>query len=122
MDFDRGFVVVAGLCGAFGVALAAQASHGGGGNYTGITSSMLLFHAPVFLTLGFGKAAGYRFLLNSGLLLLLGLLMFCGDLTWRDWSGNALFPMSAPIGGSAMILGWLGIAASALFAARPEKS
>lgn len=120
MNYDRIFVAVAGLLGAAGVALAAQASHGGGGNYAGITSSMMLFHAPLFLALGFGRAGSFRFLLNSGLLLLLGLLMFCADLSYRDWSGSALFPMSAPIGGSAMILGWLGIAASALFS-RPSE-
>ncbi|TIX01867.1 MAG: DUF423 domain-containing protein, partial [Mesorhizobium sp.] len=46
--------------------------------------------------------------------LLVGLLLFCGDLLARDFLGSRLFPLSAPIGGTLLIAGWLAIAASAL--------
>jgi uncharacterized membrane protein YgdD (TMEM256/DUF423 family) len=35
-----------------------------------------------------------------------GALLFSADLAVRHFTGHGLFPMSAPIGGSAMILGW----------------
>ncbi|WP_367210620.1 DUF423 domain-containing protein, partial [Mesorhizobium sp.] len=47
------------------------------------------------------------------LALLVGLLLFSGDLLARDFLGSRLFPMSAPIGGTLLIVGWLAIAISA---------
>ena len=46
-------------------------------------------------------------------LLLLGATVFAGDIALRAFSGNRLFPMAAPIGGSTMILGWLTVALAA---------
>jgi uncharacterized membrane protein YgdD (TMEM256/DUF423 family) len=53
----------------------------------------------------------------GGSILLAGLVIFCADLLMRDLAGARLFLMAAPIGGTAMILGWLVVAASA-FAGR----
>ena len=54
----------------------------------------------------------------GSLILLVGLLLFCGDLLARDFLGSRLFPLSAPIGGTLLIVGWLVIAGSALVRAR----
>ncbi|RUU71109.1 DUF423 domain-containing protein, partial [Mesorhizobium sp. M7A.F.Ca.MR.362.00.0.0] len=72
----------------------------------------LLMHAPVFLAAGLLGAN--RMLRIGSLILLVGLLLFCGDLLARDFIGSRLFPLSAPIGGTLLITGWLAIAASAL--------
>jgi uncharacterized membrane protein YgdD (TMEM256/DUF423 family) len=51
---------------------------------------------------------------TASLILLVGLVLFCGDLLARDFLGSRLFSMSAPIGGTLLIAGWLAVAASAL--------
>lgn len=107
----RILVLAGGLCGAAGVALSAAAAHLGGA-FVGTAASFLLMHAPVFLAVGL--AGANRILRIGSLVLLVGLVLFCGDLLARDFVGSRLFPMSAPIGGSLLIAGWLAIAASAL--------
>lgn len=107
----RLFVAAAGLCGAAGVALSAAAAHAGGGNL-GTAASFLLMHAPTFLAIGLLGAG--RILRIGGFVLLLGLLLFVGDLVARHYAGGRLFPMAAPAGGVLMIVGWLAIAVSAL--------
>jgi uncharacterized membrane protein YgdD (TMEM256/DUF423 family) len=107
---NRFFVFAGGLAGAAGVALSAAAAHGGGHDI-GIAAPFLLMHASALLAIGFfGRG---RFLATGGAILLAGLVIFCGDLVMRDFAGHRLFPMAAPTGGTAMILGWLAIAASA---------
>ncbi|MGO4832838.1 DUF423 domain-containing protein [Rhizobiaceae sp. 2RAB30] len=111
MIADRILVAFAGLCGAAGVAFSAVAAHAGGGN-VGTAASFLLMHAPAFLALGL--AARGQFMRLAGLALLLGVLVFCGDLLMRDYAGARLFPMAAPAGGVLIIVGWLAIAVCAL--------
>lgn len=112
---DRLLIPLAGLAGAAGVASAAAAAHGGG--HAGAISAMLLAHAPAFLAIGLAeRKAG--FLAAATLVLAAGLLLFCADLAVRDFGMARLFPMAAPIGGTAMIAGWLGIAAAGLFGNR----
>ncbi|MER9106937.1 MULTISPECIES: DUF423 domain-containing protein [unclassified Mesorhizobium] len=112
----RILVLAGGLCGAAGVALSAAAAHLGGA-FVGTAASFLLMHAPVFLVAGLLGAN--RTLRIGSLILLVGLLLFCGDLLARDFIGSRLFPLSAPIGGTLLIAGWLAIAASALVRVRP---
>ncbi|MCZ8548084.1 DUF423 domain-containing protein [Mesorhizobium qingshengii] len=111
----RILILAAGLCGAAGVALSAAAAHLGGA-FVSTAASFLLMHAPVFLATGLLGAN--RILRVGSLVLLVGLLLFCGDLLARDFLGSRLFPLSAPIGGTLLIAGWLVIAASALGRAR----
>src|SRR3954462_13046776 len=106
---SRILVLAGGLVGAAGVALSAPAAHRGGA-FTGTAASFLMMHAPVFLAVGLIGAN--RFLWVASLVLLAGLLLFAGDLVARDFLGSKLFPMSAPIGGTVLIAGWLAIAAS----------
>ncbi|CDX11162.1 conserved membrane hypothetical protein [Mesorhizobium sp. ORS 3324] len=112
---SRILVLAGGLVGAAGVALSAAAAHRGGA-FTGTAASFLLMHAPVFLAIGL--AGGNRGLRIASLVLLVGLLLFSGDLLARDFLGSRLFPMSAPIGGTLLIAGWLAIAVSALWRPR----
>jgi uncharacterized membrane protein YgdD (TMEM256/DUF423 family) len=109
---DRRILTFAGgLCGAAGVALSATAAHRGGA-FTGTAASFLLMHAPVFLLAGL--VGGNRVLRVGCLILLAGLVVFCGDLLARDFLETRLFPMAAPVGGTLLMGGWLTIAASAL--------
>jgi uncharacterized membrane protein YgdD (TMEM256/DUF423 family) len=107
----RILVFAGGLAGAAGVALSAASAHLGGA-FVGTAASFLLMHAPVFLAVGL--AGANRILRIGSLVLLVGVVLFCADLLARDFVGSRLFPMSAPIGGSLLIAGWLVIAASAL--------
>ena len=112
---SRVLVLAGGLVGAAGVALSAAAAHRGGA-FAGTAASFLLMHAPVFLAIGL--IGGNRCLRTASLVLLVGLLLFSGDLLARDFLGSRLFPMSAPIGGTLLIAGWLAIAVSALLRPR----
>lgn len=111
MNADRILIFIAGLAGAAGVALSAAASHAGGQNLQ-TAATFLLVHAPALL--GVALLAG-RTARLSGLVLAVGLVLFCGDLLSRDFLGDRLFPYAAPAGGMFLIGGWLVLAASALF-------
>jgi uncharacterized membrane protein YgdD (TMEM256/DUF423 family) len=111
----RPFLALAGLLGALGVATAAAASHGSDTNL-GIAANFLLFHAPALI--GLSLVPRSRLVAIAGYVLVAGIGIFCGDLAMRSLTGNDLFPMDAPIGGGALILGWLLVAATALFTRR----
>lgn len=99
--------ILAGLFGALGVASAAYASHGGYADLT-IGANFLLIHAPALIALTLLPAG--RLAVVNLWLLVLGVVLFAGDLASRDLLGHALFPMAAPIGGMGMILGWALVA------------
>lgn len=104
------FILAGGLFGAAGVALSAAAAHAGGGNVA-TAASFLLAHAPALLALGL--LAHGRAMAAGGVILLVGVVLFAADLLMRHYVGTRLFPMAAPAGGTAMIAGWLVVAASA---------
>ena len=108
---NRLLVLLGGLCGAAGVALSALAAHHGG-VFIGTAADFLLFHAPALLAVGLAGTS--RWLRLGGLVLVVGLLVFCGDLIARDLLGDRLFPFAAPTGGTLLIAGWLVVAAAAL--------
>jgi uncharacterized membrane protein YgdD (TMEM256/DUF423 family) len=108
----------AGLFGVAGVALAALAAHGGGeANLAASASAMCLAHAPALLALALGNVR-LRTAWLAGLLMIVGTLLFAGDLVTLRFSGSGLFPYAAPTGGWAMMLGWLAVAAGAVFRVR----
>ena len=111
LNSNRYFVFASGLCGAAGVALSAAAAHAAGEPNLGTAANMLMFHAPAFLAIGL--MGGSKVLRLGGLTLLLGLILFAGDLLARVYLGTRLFPMAAPAGGLLMIGGWVIIAGSA---------
>lgn len=107
------FGTLAGLCGALAIAAYAGAAHGGE-SHLGAIAPLLLGHAPALLVLSL-IVPNSRTANIGGALLVVGLALFCGDLFMRDMTGNRLFPMAAPTGGTLMILGWLVIAVSSWF-------
>ncbi|WP_423065292.1 DUF423 domain-containing protein [Devosia sp. CN2-171] len=111
----RALLVIAGLFGALGVAAAARASHAGDDNL-GIAANFLLLHAPVLI--GLSLMAANRLALAAGIVIAVGVAVFAGDLALRSFAGNPLFPMAAPIGGGAMILGWVLVAGSGIWGRR----
>lgn len=108
---SRILLILAGLCGAAGIAAAAAASHGESRNFSAM-AMIFLAHAPVLVALALcGRG---RVLTSAALVLAAGALVFGGDLAMREWTGQSLFPGAAPGGGGAMILGWLGFALAGL--------
>jgi uncharacterized membrane protein YgdD (TMEM256/DUF423 family) len=116
----RLLIVLAALSGLLGVGLSAAAAHVTGGNLA-TAAQFLLFHAPALLALVALVAAG---LLHptlaqvAGYMMILGLVLFCGDLSRRAFSGAPLAPMAAPTGGILVMLGWLLVGLSALLRLR----
>jgi len=111
---SRWMTSLAGLLGATGVAAAAAAAHGGAqAGLLSAASAMSLAHAPVLLAIGLSDRRLWLVDLAAGLLAF-GALLFSADMWFHAFSGARLFPMAAPIGGSAMILGWIVIIAGAL--------
>ncbi len=105
-------LTLAGLAGALGVALAARGSHAAEGDLA-IAANLLLLHAPVLL--GISLLRANRLAQIAGYVLVVALLLFCGDLAMRGELGHPLFPLAAPIGGTGLILAWLLLAAGAWF-------
>jgi uncharacterized membrane protein YgdD (TMEM256/DUF423 family) len=117
----RALILLAGLCGATGVALSAVAAHRAEAGNLATAANFLLFHAPAFLAIAaFCRMEALpRRLLGLGALLLgAGLTLFCGDLVMRVFAERSLFPMAAPSGGTTMILGWVTLAISGFFVRR----
>lgn len=113
-------VLLAGLIGAAGVALAAAATHVAGDGLIGPASAMALAHAPAMVALVAAQKA-IRTATGAALVMGLGVALFMGDLTLRQFSGVGLFPMAAPAGGISMITGWLAVAAGALLPPRRDR-
>lgn len=114
----RILVVVAGLLGAAGVAAAAASSHGDDARTLGALALIALTQAPALLAIGL-SANPSPTLRIGGAVIAAGAILFCADLAARHIGGTALFPMSAPVGGTAIIAGWLVVALSALLPRRP---
>jgi len=111
----RAGMVLSGLAGAVGVICLALAAHESSSPLLRTAAQVLLYHAPILLGLGLLSQLRRAPLLPVTLLLMTGgLTLFCGDLLSRAFLEARLFPMSAPIGGASLILGWLTLALNAL--------
>ena len=111
------FIVIAGVFGAAGIALAAAGAHAAPSAGLDSAANILLFHALAILG---GTALLLQGMLSRQLALValaawaLGTILFSGDVASRVFLGQRLFPMAAPTGGITLIIGWLVLAASAL--------
>ena len=78
-----------------------------------------LTQAPALLAFGLVPVRGIC--LRAGACAIgLGAALFCADLAVRHFLGPHLFPYAAPIGGTAMIAGWIAVAIGGLLVrARP---
>lgn len=104
---NRLLVVLSGLAGAVGVAFAAAAAHGGDVAAHGPASQILLFHASALLALGlYGAGVRSGVLGTAGLVIAFGAFLFAAAVVAPHYLGQRLFPMAAPIGGTALMLGW----------------
>jgi uncharacterized membrane protein YgdD (TMEM256/DUF423 family) len=111
------FIVLAGLMGAIGIALAAAGAHAAPGAGLDGAASMLLFHAAAVV--GAVALARQGALIRPLLLValvawVLGGVLFSGDIAMRAFVGHRLFAMAAPSGGVILIIGWLALAAAGL--------
>jgi uncharacterized membrane protein YgdD (TMEM256/DUF423 family) len=69
-----------------------------------------LVHGLGLIVLGtLARQAASPWLVASGLLMLAGIVLFCGSLAWLALTGSSLGP-AAPAGGLAFIAGWIALA------------
>jgi uncharacterized membrane protein YgdD (TMEM256/DUF423 family) len=98
-------------------------AHRAGGESLVTAAQFLLIHASAVLGL---TACRKQALIHDRIagvaaaLLILGTLLFSGDIAARILAGGRLFPMAAPTGGSLLILGWLTAGVSAVWR-RPQE-
>lgn len=107
---DRAIQFAAGLLGAAGVAAAAGGAHGAAYPNLPTLAFILLVHAAAVLAvlaLGAREHRGLPLYRIAAGVMLLGMLLFGGDLALRDLAGARLFPFAAPVGGAALIVGWV---------------
>ncbi len=112
-------LVLAGLMGAGGIALAAAGAHAVHGAGLDSAASMLLFHAASLIggAALMQQPALWRPLALAALIAwVVGASLFSGDIALRVFAGHRLFPMAAPSGGTILIAGWLLFAAAAIAA------
>ncbi len=114
--FDRLMLFLAGLLGAGGVAAAAASAHQGGA-FLDPLALIALTQAPALLAFGLSqvRVAGLR---AGALVVAAGAAIFTADLGVRHFGGASLFPYAAPLGGTAMIAGWLIVALAGLLRPR----
>lgn len=113
---DLGLAIAAGLLGAAGVVLASVAAHVVPDASLATAANFLVMHAAAVL--GVSAWAGRSpsapgWWRVAARLLLLGVALFAGEIALRGLAGQTLFPMAAPTGGIAMILGWTCVAVAA---------
>lgn len=114
--FSRLIVAVAGILGLAGIIAAAAASHDGDERILGSLALIALTQAPAVLALGlYGSGMVFRV---AAAVIAFGAVVFCADLAMRHFTGGRLFPMSAPLGGAAMIAGWLVVVLAAILTRR----
>ncbi len=115
--FSRLTIAAAGILGAVGVAAAAGATHLGDTRILGSLALIALTQAPAVLVLAL--LAGRHWSTRIATLLVGGgALVFSADLVALHFLGASPAPFLAPIGGSAMILGWLALIPAAFVGKR----
>jgi uncharacterized membrane protein YgdD (TMEM256/DUF423 family) len=118
----RVFIICGALSAALAVILSAAASHVPAVVQAATNASfvsalqMQQFHALGLLAIGLlaMHVPDSRWLVAAGTLLILGSLLFSGNLYLRTLAGIDAFLAWVPWGGSAWILGWLALAVGVL--------
>ena len=115
----RWVIPLAGLFGALGVVAGAIGSHVmkarlSGANFEIFTTAVtyLMLHAVVLLLCGvlIEVNKSNKWFKIAGILLVIGIVLFCGGLIVRVAADLAIFGKMAPMGGAALIGAWLAIA------------
>jgi uncharacterized membrane protein YgdD (TMEM256/DUF423 family) len=115
--FSRLMLVLAGILGASGVLAAAAASHLGDERILGAVSLIALPHAAALLAFGLASPKGWA-LRASAIVIGVGACLFSLSLAGQSLMGVVVLPMAAPAGGTAIIVGWILVAAGGLIARR----
>lgn len=114
----RILLFIAGIAGAAGVALAAISTHAAGGDVLALAAQFLILHAAAaagtVALAARGAGAGRALTTIATAALLVGAVLFSGDLAMRALAGTKLLWGTAPYGGSTMIVGWLALAVGGL--------
>ena len=116
--WSRLLLFLSGLMGAAGVALSAYAAHAEGGANLTTAATFLMIHAAAVAGLCAGGATR-RGLLQAATLLVIGVILFSGDITLRTLTVASPWRMAAPTGGVMMIVGWLWLSVAAFLGRRP---
>ena len=118
MTTTRLFTLFAGIAGFCGIVLAAMSTHVLGSENAMIAANFLLFHALALLGLAaliaHGVAIHAATARLAGYAVIVGAVLFCGDLALRAIHGIRLAPFIAPAGGIILMAGWALIAVAAL--------
>ena len=112
-------IALAGVMGAAGVVLLAAGAHAAPGAGLDSAGQMLLFHAAAVIAAAAALQSGLLFrplALAAAIGLVLGAVLFSGDIAMRAFAGHRLFPYAAPTGGFVLIASWLGVAVAAVIA------
>jgi len=113
-------IALAGLMGAAGVVLLAAGAHGPqAGAGPDSAGQMLLFHAAAVIAAAVTLQQGLLFrplAVAAAIGLVVGAVLFSGDIALRAFAGHRLFPFAAPTGGFVLIASWLGLAVAAVIA------
>jgi uncharacterized membrane protein YgdD (TMEM256/DUF423 family) len=112
-------IALAGLMGAAGVVLLAASAHAAPGAGLDGAGQMLLFHAAAALAAASVLQQGLVFrplALAAAIGLVVGAMLFSGDIAMRAFAGHRLFPMAAPTGGVILIASWLALGVAGVIA------
>jgi uncharacterized membrane protein YgdD (TMEM256/DUF423 family) len=105
---------LAALAGAGGVMELAAAAHLISDPLLKTSADFLLVNgAAVIAISALGATQRRCWLLIAATILLAGSLLFCAELSVHVFLGRSILPITAPIGGTLTILGWLSAAAAA---------
>ncbi|MCS7298056.1 MAG: DUF423 domain-containing protein [Bacteroidia bacterium] len=104
----RWLVVAAGITGALGLLGATIHAHVRPLPALGQAASIALFHAPLLLWLSREKGEFFPLLLAVGFLV--GVILFAGAIYLRYLGGIERATVVAPVGGSLLLLSWVGLA------------
>lgn len=112
----RWAVILAGLSGAIGVGMGAAAAHGLSSRldpdaleWVRTGAEYQLWHSTILAGIGLFGARSKAFRLSAALLAL-GILVFSGSLYVMAFTGMRWLGAVTPIGGLALIAGWIVLA------------
>lgn len=120
---SRCFLITCAISGFLAVLLGAVGAHALRGqmdeHMVTVWNTASLYHFVHSLAIGLiallaRQNPHCRWLNGSGVAMLAGMLLFSGSLYWRAGGGNPLFAKLAPLGGMALLAGWLLLAVSAV--------
>ncbi|HEX8988994.1 MAG TPA: DUF423 domain-containing protein [Rhodocyclaceae bacterium] len=119
----RWFLALGAIAASLAVALGAAASHalrdvlasGDPAGWFGVALEYHRWHALGLILVGLATVAypASRWFAAAGWLLVLGLLLFSGNLYLRSLAGIHAFHAATPFGGGAFIVAWLAFAIGA---------